>query len=236
MILLSVQVCVGVKVIRDWGVLSVNGESLICEVYQGLCTGQIESAEGFRLPPEYVDSPVSCAIAHSQNGQFQSISLSVKVQNAVEFGKYFKFVLTVECGTTRSAQVTTKNAFTILMSEAGRLVWPEKYHIVRKNNRQQLYNDFIDQLQEKNLGWTNQNVLSEGKPFVLQLTDILWQLDGHHDKLTEQTCPIPDFFSKFQKYNLPESYKRKRPNLKRELVSQMSQQLFNILQQVRFKV
>ena len=57
-------------------------------------------------------------------------------------------------------------------------------------------------------------------------------LDGHHDKLTGQTCSIPDFFSKFQKYNLPESYKRKRPNLKRELVSQMSQQLFNILQQV----
>ena len=231
MILISVQVCVGVKVLRDWGVLTVNGESLICEVFQGLCTGQVESAEGFRLPHEYVDSPVSCAIAHTSTGQFQSISLSVKIQNAVEFGKYFKFVLRMEFE-LRSTQATTRNAFSILMSEAGRLVWPEKYEIARKNNRQKLYNDFIELLQEKNLGWTKQNVLSEGRPFVLQLTDILWRLDGHHDKLTGQTCSIPDFFSKFQKYNLPESYKRKRPNLKHELVSQMSQQLFNILQQV----
>ena len=149
----------------------------------------------------------------------------------MEFGKYFKFVLRMEFE-LRSTQATTRNAFSILMSEAGRLVWPEKYELARKNNRQKLYNDFIELLQEKNLGWTKQNVLSEGRPFVLQLTDILWHLDGHHDKLTGQTCSIPDFFSKFQKYNLPESYKRKRPNLKHELVSQMSQQLFNILQQV----
>ena len=123
MILISVQVCVGVKVLRDWGVLKVNDESLICEVFQGLCTGQVESAEGFRLPHEYVDSPVSCAIAHTSTGQFQSppISLSVKIQNAVEFGKYFKFVLRMECK-SRSAQATTKNAFSILMSEAGRLL------------------------------------------------------------------------------------------------------------------
>ena len=115
------------------------------------------------------------------------------------------------------------------MSEAGRLIWPEKYEIARKNNRQKIHSNLIGLLQEKNMGWTKQNVLSEGRPFVLQLTDILWQLDGHHEKLSAQACPIP---SKFQKYNVPESYKRKRPNLERESVSFMSQQLFNVLQQV----
>ena len=44
------------------------------------------------------------------------------------------------------------------------------------------------------MGWTKQNVLSEGRPFVLQLTDILWQLDGHHEKLSAQARPIPKFF------------------------------------------
>ena len=77
-------------------------------------------------------------------------------------------------------------------------MWPEKYEIARKNNRQKLHNDVIELLQEKNMGWTRQNVLSEGRPFVLQLTDILWQLHGHHEKFTAQTCPIPEFFSKFQ--------------------------------------
>ena len=156
----------------------------------------------------------------------------MKVQNAVKFGKYFKFLLSMEQVTPHNAQGIAKNAFDILMSEGGRLVWPEKYEIARKNNQQKLHNDVIELLQEKNMGWTRQNVLSEGRPFVLQLTDILWQLDGHHKTFTAQTCPIPEFFLKFQNYNLPESYKRRRPNLKRESVTFMSQQLFNILQQV----
>ena len=107
---------------------------LSVKYFKGCVRGQVESAEGFRLPHEYVDSPVSCAIAHTSTGQFQSISLSMKIQYAVEFGKYFKFVLRMECE-SRSAQATTKNAFSILMSEAGRLIWPEKYEIARKNNR-----------------------------------------------------------------------------------------------------
>ena len=98
MILVSVQVCAGAKVLCDWCILSVNGDAILSEVFQGLCTGQIESANGFRLLQQYIDSPVSCAIAHSSTGRFQSILLSVKVQNAVEFGKYFKFVLRMEYG------------------------------------------------------------------------------------------------------------------------------------------
>ena len=62
----------------------------------------------------------------------------MKVQNAVEFGKYFKFVLRMEQVTPHNAQAIVKIAFDILMSEAGRLVWPEKYEIARKNNRQNL--------------------------------------------------------------------------------------------------
>ena len=62
--------------LKDWGILSINGECLISEVFHGLSTGQIESADGFRLPDEFADSPVS-----------------IKVLDAVEFGKYFKFLL-----------------------------------------------------------------------------------------------------------------------------------------------
>ena len=39
MILVSVKVCVGAKVLSDWGILSVNGDANISEVFQGLCTG-----------------------------------------------------------------------------------------------------------------------------------------------------------------------------------------------------
>ena len=192
MILISAQVCAGAKVLRNWGILPVNGECLISELFHGLCTGQIESADGFRLPDEFANSPLLCSVAQSQNGQFQSISLSIKVLDAVEFGKYFKFLLQGQCIMVKSS---SRNVFTVLMEGAGKLVWPDKIEIICKNNKQKLHNDLIDLLQQKELGWMKENVLSEGKPFVTQLVDILWQLDGHHDKLAAQSCPIPDLFS-----------------------------------------
>jgi len=58
------QVCAGAKVLKDWGILSIK---LIenAEVFHGLSTGQIESADGFRLPDEFADSLVLCSAAHS---------------------------------------------------------------------------------------------------------------------------------------------------------------------------
>ena len=95
MMLLSVQFCTGAKVLWDWGIVSVNGESTVSEVFHGVSSGLIESADGFRLPEQYADSPVSCSIAPAQTVKFQSIPLSIKVQDAVEFGKYLKFCSSV---------------------------------------------------------------------------------------------------------------------------------------------
>ena len=61
MVLVSIQVCCGAKVIRDWGLVTVNDDSTVLEVFQALCSGQIESADGFRLPEQYADSPCLCA-------------------------------------------------------------------------------------------------------------------------------------------------------------------------------
>ena len=81
---------------------------------------------------KYADCPVNCSITPILLGTFQSIPLTVRVQDAVEFGKYFKFVL--QCSTVRPT--TSKNAFDVLMKEAGRLMWPDKYDVTRKNNCQ----------------------------------------------------------------------------------------------------
>ena len=70
--LVSVQICLEIKVLRDWGVLDVNGESTVGELFHGLSTGECESAEGFRLDFAYADLPVSCGIFTSQSGKFQS--------------------------------------------------------------------------------------------------------------------------------------------------------------------
>lgn len=49
MILLSVQVCAGVKVPHDWGVIDVNGDSTVLQVFHGLSNGQVECADYFHL-------------------------------------------------------------------------------------------------------------------------------------------------------------------------------------------
>ena len=47
----SVQVCAvtNVKVLRDWGILSVNSNSTLDDVFYGICTGQLDSSDGFYL-------------------------------------------------------------------------------------------------------------------------------------------------------------------------------------------
>ena len=62
-------------------------------------------------------------------------------------------------------------------------MWPDTYNVPRKRNHQLLHNDIIKCLQEKQLGWSKENILSAGKPFVTQLGEILWRMDGHHEKL-----------------------------------------------------
>lgn len=63
---------------------------------------------------------------------------------------------------------------------------------------------------------------------MIQLGDILWRLDGHHEKLAAKQCAVPSTFLQFQGYNIPKSYKQKQ----HENVTSMSQTLFDILQQV----
>ena len=77
--LVSVQLCTEVKVLLEWGLLEVNSDSTIGEVFHGLSIGTIEFADGFHLHDQYANSPVSCSIVFTQTRKFQSIPLSVKV-------------------------------------------------------------------------------------------------------------------------------------------------------------
>ena len=75
MVLISVQVCSGAKVIRNCGLLPVSEDLTLLAVFQALYSGQIESPEspdGWRLLEEYANSPISCMVAPKQSGKFQS--------------------------------------------------------------------------------------------------------------------------------------------------------------------
>jgi len=70
---------------------------------------------------------------------------------------------------------------------------------------------------------------------VKTLVDVLWYLDGHHNTLIKQSCPIPSHFANFVGFNKPELSKHRKhqnTNLSCDTLHSLSCLLFNALQSV----
>ena len=122
------------------------------------------------------------------------------------FGSFIKFIVT-------STEASDSDADKVSHSKRRRLdVLTEKsfpsYISPEKNKKDKLYNTIVKKLSEKNLGWMDP--LKYGKPFVVDLCNLLWFIDGHHDVFASRSCPIPLFFSTFVGYNRPELSKHRR--------------------------
>ena len=105
------------------------------------------------------------------------------------------------------------------MSARTEVVWPETFDA--RNKKLALKNDLIAFFKQKGQGWGHHNVESHGKPFINNLGDALWYIDGHWQKFASRSKPMPDLFSAFQNYNVPEEYKKKkRTTLERSVLVQ----------------
>ena len=91
------------KVLREWEILAVNSDSTV-EVFHGLSTGQIESADGFRLPEQYADSPVSCSIAPTLFGKVSASEESLGMRLTTS-------LIRVHLGLTNSVLIVTRPQF-----------------------------------------------------------------------------------------------------------------------------
>ena len=96
-------------------------------VFEGLCSGDLDSADGWHLPDKYVNPPVTCMVGKSQTANFQF--LSTKVQEAIELGKYLNSLLQ---SPPREVCVT-QDASILLMRFTKQLMLPAKYEFLRKN-------------------------------------------------------------------------------------------------------
>ena len=88
-------------------------------------------------------------------------------------------------------------------------------------------------LEQNDLVFENSEIDSQGESLVQDLTNILWYIDGYHERLMERGCRIPPLFAEFVGYNVPQLLKhRKRQigNLSSEVLQQHSRQLFLNLQ------
>jgi len=86
-----------------------------------------------------------------------------------------------------------------------------------------LYNDLIKLLEVESLGWREEHYESIGSGFIKALTDLLWYIDPHHEKLNCRSCIIPEIFLSLPQYKIKSSYnlfyytgKHKKEQLKRE--------------------
>ena len=76
-------------------------------------------------------------------------------------------------------------------------------------------------------------VNTSGKNFTKVIVDCLWYIDGHHDTLRKQSCPIPQLFQRFIGYNTPEVAKhRKRQiaNMSSTMLNTLASSLFQNMQ------
>jgi hypothetical protein len=67
------------------------------------------------------------------------------------------------------------------MESSKKLKLPSKHSIISKKDK--LYNDLINVLEQLSLGWINVSHESIGNNFINRLTDLLWYIDPHHEKL-----------------------------------------------------
>ena len=96
MVILSVEICVGLKVLKNWGLHPVNEITTIAgsTVFKQFSEHQMEGCSSFVFPDELQEQPFECYIAPATSGPFQSSYSSAKIGEIVSFGKYLKFVIT----------------------------------------------------------------------------------------------------------------------------------------------
>ena len=118
------------------------------------------------------------------------------------FGSFVKFVVTVnllECG-LQSEQLRLEsepsNGLPAFLKE--------------KTRKDRLYNEVIKFLANNNVGWCDPEF---GKPFICDLSNVLWYIDGHHEVLASRSCPIPSLFKSFVGFNKPELSKHRKRSI-----------------------
>ena len=105
--------------------------------------------------------------------------------------------------------------------------------VTERNKKDRLYYDVLKMLEEESVAFQGGEVKSSGHAFLRAIVDCLRYLDGHHDALKKQSCPLSELFSRFNGYNTPEvskHQKRSISNLSSSTLEMLLSTLFHNLQ------
>ena len=83
--LVSVQISLGARVLRPWGIINPSSGATLWDVFTALKDGSLGN---FTLPLELVDQPVRCSVGATLCGVFQECPLNLLIQEVSQcFGK-----------------------------------------------------------------------------------------------------------------------------------------------------
>ena len=135
--------------------------------------------------------------------QIDMLSLAV-----TSFGGYLRYVTSQR---DTPVEKPTTNAFEVMMASQRQLCLrklPEKKK--ECNSKDRLYNAIVDLLQEKDVAFSSTEVDHVGVNLVRTLQECLWYIDGRHANFEHHSSPIPDVFSRFTGFNVPEKSKHRK--------------------------
>lgn len=84
-----------VKVLWDWNTISVDESWTLQHVFENLADSSDGCDEGdlWMLDTALRDLPLVCKVGLTRKGDFQRILLSLTVEDALEFGKHFWYIM-----------------------------------------------------------------------------------------------------------------------------------------------
>ena len=134
-------------------------------------------------------------------------------------------------------ELSMRNAATVLMGASKQLRWPEKNFTnpddyKQGNGLKRLYDDIIDFLMSRNLGFAPGCENTSGKEFVRGLQGVLFSLQPHLKTLQDRKKNfVPVYFEPLIKnvYNNPASHHHKRSPLSREVLNKLGSSLYTLL-------
>lgn len=207
--IISVSIVCGARVIRPFGIVSVDGSGTLLNVYE-LCrekgsasrsdAGAHRHGAGVDMhsdggtaagsADDHMDmNKVTATVSTSPTAVFQAIPLNVLVNECIEFGKYIKFIVEMPA----KEKTVVNDCFKLMMQSSQQKCLPELKDTSRKNSKFELHNALIKFLNDHELGW-RMGSLHFGEDFIGVLCDALWIVDPHRQKFSQQQCEVPSMF------------------------------------------
>ncbi|XP_019855512.1 PREDICTED: uncharacterized protein LOC109584273 [Amphimedon queenslandica] len=203
---LSVAIASEVALLVPWNIIKQDDEelsfqSLFAKIQSGLVsTISSKDLENSVLQRVYVGT---------SKESFSVVDASHNVNSVCGiFGSFVKFVVAVS-QQSLDLEVLSKRPRLVCDDIPLPTSLPSLLRETSRKNR--LFNKLVEFCESKAIGWADPDVY--GKPFLLDLSNVLWYLDGHHDVLASRSCPIPILFKPFVGFNRPELSKHRKRSI-----------------------